>query len=289
MNVRVRRDGGLLRPFATSTLCAHGNRNAWPNPAFRKPPAIDQAARLAWLIRRNVLGRRRVADPLLRFDGVCRVGGFSIRQARLLPEQGGKQALLIPKPGDRFDICVDPTPSAGWGSTPAAIRKELHEHRFRFLVGHELGHSFFFARTGDQPRRSRRAGRAEENFCDEFARWLLIPPTVASGMPLSAETIFRLHSRYRVSVELAARAVAAARPSEAQIAIGLVGRDGSITPQWVSPMASTALLERPARDVVSCRRRTGALALANGGTLEYEAVYRPERRQVVLVADSPGS
>jgi Zn-dependent peptidase ImmA (M78 family) len=100
------------------------------------------------------------------------------------------------------------------------VRKaELRRHRARFRVAHEIAHSFFYARAPRQlPVRPGPASEAEEDFCDVFARELLLPSAAAERMPPSAGAIARLQSNFDVSMEVAARALASAHPT-AEVAL----------------------------------------------------------------------
>lgn len=242
---------------------------------------MSHAAVLAAEVRRAILGRALVDAPLRDFDAFCRAGGFAIRPARLLPEQGGKQALLIPKAGDAFDIRIDPTPRHGWDGVDPQLRKDLERHRARFLIAHEMAHSFFFTRGRGAPRRQGSAGRAEEAFCDEFARWLLVPHRVAESASPTAAEIARLQQCFDVSLEVAARAVAAAQ--ELWIGIGLVDGSHSVSRQWSSADHGPGNADPLASPIVQHAVRRGSAQGQVGERLALDAHYRPERRQVVLV------
>lgn len=89
---------------------------------------------------------------------------------------------------------------------PIASR-DVRRHRWRFRVAHELAHTLFYASDGASLTRLSRPGTAsEERFCDDFARCLLVPPPPS---PVDADGLLRLQQRYDVSLELAARSVAA--------------------------------------------------------------------------------
>lgn len=56
------------------------------------------------------------------------------------------------------------------------IEARSNRSRWRFSVAHELGHTFFFDRSGERPRRlPRTATSGEEKFCNGFAAELLCP------------------------------------------------------------------------------------------------------------------
>ena len=147
--------------------------------------------------------------------------------------------MLTPLPEDRFGITVDPTPRGGWQRIPVHLRKELRRHRFRFRVGHELGHTYFYARDGDRPRRHLFDSPEQEEFCDAFSRELLVPIRAARRAAPTPDGLLRLRSTHDVSLELAARSLSAAQPN---LAIGIwfggMGRGERLTPQWISPNVS---------------------------------------------------
>jgi hypothetical protein len=259
---------------------------SWPRPAFQTVPPLHHAAELALEIRTGLLGRGRAAMPLRTFEQVCAAGGFQVREARLLPEAGGKQALLIPRPNDSFDICVDPTPKRGWRGLTPVVQRSLHRHRSRFLIGHEIAHSFFFIRDGKAPRRRHSAGRAEEDFCDEFARWLLVPWTAAKNAPTEAGTVLALQRRFDVSLELAARAFSAAAGPDVSVVVGLLGEHDTIAPQWFgnsdSKRALHLLRSAPARQALAEGAAKGLVGGRAG--FKVDAEFQRDRRQMVLVA-----
>jgi hypothetical protein len=76
-------------------------------------------------------------------------------------------------------------------------------HRWRFSVAHELGHIFFFDRTGTPPRRLPvRASKEEERFCNQFAAELLIPSHLTVA-PDDLHDLIGLARQYRVSAQVA--------------------------------------------------------------------------------------
>jgi hypothetical protein len=149
-------------------------------------------------------------DPLPDFRRICRAGGFEVSRTTLSAASRQQEALLIPMDGNRFGISVDPTPPGGWSRIRPAIRGELRSHRYRFRVAHEIAHTFFYDRSRDRPRRLLAGSLEEELFCDEFARALLLPLGAVCSRPPTPASVFSLHRDYAVSVEVAARAMAAA-------------------------------------------------------------------------------
>jgi IrrE N-terminal-like domain len=150
-------------------------------------------------------------EALRSFAAICRAGRLRISQATLSAAAGQQEALLIPLDDDRFGISVDPTPRGGWAGVRRELRPELRRHRYRFRVAHEIAHTLFYDRGGVRPRRLLPGSAEEEQFCDEFARALLVPPRALRRTRPSASSIVALHRRYAVSLEVAARAMASAR------------------------------------------------------------------------------
>lgn len=193
-----------------TTLARRRLADAWPRIALSRVPAQHDAARIAATIRSALVLGRSDVDPLPDFRRICRAGGFEVSQTTLSAASGQQEALLIPMKGNRFGICVDPVPSGGWSRVRPAVRSELRRHRHRFRVAHEIAHSFFYDRTADRPRRLLVGSSEEELFCDEFARALLLPVAAVRSRPPAPASVFPLHRDYVVSVEVAARAMAAA-------------------------------------------------------------------------------
>lgn len=199
----------MSRPSA-ATRAGRQQPDAWPRSPLSKLPKLADAATLAAEVRAKVHSADRPHEPLADFRRICRAGRFEVSQATLSAGTRQQEALLIPLDGDRFGICIDPTPPGGWGGVRRAVRPELRRHRHRFRVAHEIAHTFFYDRTGGRPRRVFPGSDAEETFCDEFARALLLPAEAVRSRPPIAESVFSLHRDYTVSVEVAARAVAVA-------------------------------------------------------------------------------
>jgi hypothetical protein len=141
--------------------------------------------------------------------------------------------MLAPLPSNRFGVSVDPTPPGGWQRVPIHLRKELKRHRLRFRIGHELGHTLFYSREGDEPQRHLFDSPSQEDFCDSFSRELLIPQQYARRAKPSPEGLLRLRERCDVSLELAARAMSAVQP-EVGIALWFDRPEKGMTLQWAS-------------------------------------------------------
>jgi IrrE N-terminal-like domain len=131
-----------------------------------------------------------------------------LQLGRLSAHRGGIEAALAPRSGDRFALLVDTEPCEGWASVFPALREELARHRLRFRVAHEVGHSFFYDRSGPRPRRLAPNSAAQERWCDRFASALLLPPLVVSRASPTCETLLDLHRKFDVSLQAAARALA---------------------------------------------------------------------------------
>jgi hypothetical protein len=114
-------------------------------------------------------------------------------------------AMLVPT-HDGFRAVVD---SALW---QRAREAEGGRRRLRFVLAHELGHTFFY-RPGRPPTRSLAPDRLEERFCHRFATSLLVPPIAARQATLDPRGLYGLAGRYDVSRRVAAWAIARARPS----------------------------------------------------------------------------
>lgn len=179
-------------------------------PEFPTSPVKSPEA-VATLVRECLPGEFRLRD-------VLRAGRFSCRLADLRASEGGCEALLIPTKGNRFSIVVDPTPRGGFDEGHPCWRQTLLA-RLRFRIAHEIGHSFFYDRDGDVPARQGSGSRAEELFCDCFACALLVPLSVLPRIKVTPRAVFALAKRYKVSVEVVARVVAAYHPDLPRISL----------------------------------------------------------------------
>jgi hypothetical protein len=219
----------------------------------------------------------------------CRVSSTRISAT------GTVQADLCPDiDSDRFHLRVDPEPANGWDGVAAASRETIARHRLRFRVSHELGHVFFYKRSrGKGPRRAQRWSNREEQWCDEFARSLLVPATVAEALPATARSVFRLQRRFDVSLEVAARALADAH-REASVAIWfwLPGDNApgeSLLHQWAS--CETPALRQWKQSTMVAKALVGGESAGRVPSLSGPARQVPatarcgrRRRQVVVVA-----
>jgi hypothetical protein len=184
----------------------------WPTIGLRWIPPLAVADELATAVREEVWGLGPL-DPVPEFGPLLTAGGFDLREADLAVDRGGNEALMFPGADGRLHIRVDTRPAQPWGTSCEELRDETRRHRLRFRVAHELAHSFFYERSPTGPRRGRRSTPAEERFCDAFASALLLPAEAVSAAPPSADSVLRLHERFGVSVETAARRLAELQPS----------------------------------------------------------------------------
>lgn len=163
----------------------------------------------------RALGGAPTPSAPLDVDRLARRLGCTVEDADLAVADGGVEAALLPHPtDDRFLIRVDPTPRRGWAGTPSSLRRSVSRHRRRFRVAHELAHTHFYERSADgPPHRPNPPSQREEDFCDDLARALLVPPETAEELPATTDSVFRLAAQFDVSLEVAARALSAAHAS----------------------------------------------------------------------------
>jgi len=164
---------------------------------------------------------------------VCAALGVELRAARLYPERGGVEAMLIPRPKGSFRVVVDPTPPRGWSNVPEPLRSTVTRHRFRFRVAHEIAHMLFYQGVGSDrpPRRVGAVGSAhEEYFADTFAAALLVDAREAVS---TAFDVVRLHRRFDVSLEVASRAYASEHPGS-RLTLWHSTPSGQLSIQWTN-------------------------------------------------------
>lgn len=240
--------------------------------------------------------QKRLSTDSARVDVLELAKALGCRVSTTRISAGGTvQADLCPDAGrDLFYLRVDPEPIGGWGEGSPSSRETIARHRLRFRISHELGHTFFYERSrGRGPRRAWRWSSREEEWCDEFARSLLVPATVAKTLPAAAHSVFRLQQRFDVSLEVAARALADAH-REASVAVWfwLPGDDEpreSLLHQWAS--CETPAIRHWKRSTMVAKalaggEATGRIASPSGSAREVPATARcgRKRRQVVVVA-----
>lgn len=182
-------------------------------------------------VRQALFGRESVLRPV-DIETVCRAGRFCLHERRLGGVRGGLEAVLAPAPVDRFEIHVDPEPAGGWATVPVGLRGTVQRHRLRFRAAHEIGHSFFYDRSAEVPRRSLGNSRQQEEFCDRFAAELLLPSEVVAAVEPSPRALVELATRYDVSLQMATRSFSAHRP-DLLVAL-LVEGAGQFERQWAA-------------------------------------------------------
>jgi hypothetical protein len=261
-------------------------RSRWPDVTLAVPPSLASAEALAGAVRKATGTRpdtRQGLSPLLA------LGGFHLRPGRLSARGGGIEAALAPLADGRFALTVDTEPRGGWGSVSPELREELDRHRLRFRVAHEIGHSFFYDRSGTRPRRVAPGSAEQERWCDRFASALLLPPSVVVSTPPTPKSLLRLQRRFDVSLHVAVRALArvhrdrflallvARGPRPPYVRVQWQKRYGAPAPRWWTDEQ----LQSALRDGL----RSGVLELSypGGGRLaQWEAL--PARAQLVVVA-----
>ena len=208
--------------------------NPWPVRPLARPPGKSGAQVLAARVR-SWIGAAG-GEPV-SLDQIGALARARASTCELSAAHGMEEALLLPLRGDRFAIAVDPTPRGGWERVPGLLRSDLARHRFRFRVGHELGHVFaFWRKPNERPVRHLFDSPAQEAFCDEFSRALLVAPEDARDAARSAAGVRDLQEACDVSLEVAARAFADAHP-DLTVALWFM-REGEFQPQWASTAAA---------------------------------------------------
>lgn len=244
-------------------------------PALSEVPDVAGRARRAWGV-----------GPLdrLDLDRVCESLDIEVSVLSLGVPDGGAQGFLVPRAGGRrFRIEVDPEPAGGWGSVAPDLRKALARHRKRFLVGHELAHTLFFAEGPAGPKRVVFDSPRQERFCDETARALLVPRAAAAAIPFAPEGVVALQRRFDVSVEVALRSAVAAH-GDGGVAWLLLQRDEQTLVQWTSAERSltTRALRALRRLAGRAFREEQAEADLVAPNQPARALYLPRREQVIV-------
>jgi Zn-dependent peptidase ImmA (M78 family) len=129
-------------------------------------PDSAEAQRIARLVRERATGIRGHDRVGLRV--VCQMLGIRIRPRASQNLEDRHSGLLVPTTASSFDIYIRTAVSNV--DTSRLVRENA---RWRYLIAHEIGHSFFYSRTDDIPRRLVPMSKREEEFCDEFAAALL--------------------------------------------------------------------------------------------------------------------
>ena len=260
-------------------------RPSWPRLTVPLPTSETEA--LAWRLRASSgTGSGRVD-----VEALCRSAGCQVSLGSLRGANGGLQGLLIPTKPGRFKMIVDGQPP-GLETTSAKLKAALLRHRRRFIMAHELGHTFFFSWRGARGYQHHPPGPEQERFCDEFARALLVPPRLVARYQARADSVPAIQRRFDVSMEVAVRSLSASHGRGLFSALLLRLEDGPdlTRPQWRDPHDnpsgrwwSGALIE----EAIATGRARGSLAWADGRSSTAEACCLPKRRQVIITARRP--
>lgn len=221
-------------------------------------------------------------DAKLDLGRACNRLGVEVREVALEVPAGGAQGFLIPRPGG-FLIEVDPEPHGSWESVPRALRAQLRRHRKRFLIAHELTHTFFYGDGPTGPRRVVFDSPQQEIFCDEMARALLVPAAVAAALPFEPESAVEIQRRFDVSMEVALRALAAAHGDHAVAWLLLRTREETLI-QWTSANGRlTKRAMKELRTLATGAAKTGRSesVLLSSGSCAF-ARHLPKRNQVIV-------
>lgn len=135
---------------------------------------------------------------------VCDAAMMRVLPGRLVVGERRHTAMLVPT-ADGFHALVDEALLRDSEEGPAGRR------RLRFVLAHELGHTFFY-RPGRPPTRRHPPDHQEEQFCQRFATALLVPPSAAGQASLTPDGLRALADDYDVPRQTAAWAIARARP-----------------------------------------------------------------------------
>lgn len=279
---------GRHRGMQANVASGRRGRTPWPRVSDGQLPAPSDASALARAARAAVLAATDVSAPLTNLSALLKRGRFRVRRESLGAADGTVQAWMVAAENDWFDIFIDTEPSGGWRRQHEPVREEMHRQRARFLIGHEVAHSFFFTRRpGQTPQRWAWDSDEQERFCDMFACALLLPPEVVAATEPRAEEVVRLHREYDVSVQLATRAFADIYRGHA-FALLYDDEDDPrpLIPQWSAGMEachpdwwSTRQVQR----LPSTGASATLVPLKSGRRSWWESSWLPERRQVLLV------
>ncbi|TML00275.1 MAG: hypothetical protein E6G34_01950 [Actinobacteria bacterium] len=133
----------------------------------------------------------------------CRAARVGVVRRLLNVGSAQHTAMLVPTQRG-FNAVVD---SRLWARAAEADGARRH---MRFVLAHELAHTFFYE-PGPPPTRASRPDHLEERFCHHFATLLLVPSPAARSAPPEPNGLWELVARYDVSQQVAAWAVARAR------------------------------------------------------------------------------
>jgi len=224
---------------------------------------------------------RIALDPLLT------LGRFDLRCEPLGANGGGIEAALAPRAENRFALSVDTKPRDGWGSMTPSVRKELARHRLRFRVAHEIGHSFFYDRAGERPRRMVPNSEEQERWCDRFASALLVPPSVLARRSAIPQSLAALQGQFDVSLQVAVRAFARVHHERfVALLVARGRRPPHIRVQWQKHHGAPAArwwAGETLQRALSGARQCGAFQLAGPAGGRDAAWYALRGRQQVIV------
>jgi hypothetical protein len=258
----------------------------WPNITLTTVPPLTAAELLAAAVRDSVSTSSEACQDL---STVLALGRFELRICALSARGGGIEAALAPRSDDRFALLVDTEPRNGWESVNPRVREELSRHRLRFRVAHEIGHSFFYDRSGQRPRRVVFDSSEQERWCDRFASSLLLPPSAITAAPPSPRALIRLQRHFDVSLQVAARAVARVhRERFIALLVARGARPPHVRVQWQKQHVAPSARWWTARELQSALasdRRSGSLDLpwpSGERVASWHAL--PSRGQLLVVA-----
>jgi IrrE N-terminal-like domain len=184
--------------------------SGWPHRTLLEVPATDVARTLAQRVRERLL-----PDPYARcsLDRICQAGRFRYRVEELPPGRHRGEAMMLALASGDFLITVNP-------EAPGPIRDETtRRRRLRFRIAHEIGHSFFYDRSQRPARRVLPPSQQEEDFCQQFASALLVPPEPVKAYARDSASLIAIREKFDVSLNAAAWALV---NSQSQLAIALL-------------------------------------------------------------------
>jgi hypothetical protein len=143
-------------------------------------------------------------DEPIAIRTACEVARMKVTRRELKVGRGRHTAMLVPTE-QGFTALVD---CELWDRAASVETARKH---LRFVLAHELAHTFFY-RPGKPPSRESAPSSAEERFCDGFATFLLVPSEAAARAPLDPGGLHALAARFDVSRRVVSWAITRARP-----------------------------------------------------------------------------